>query len=356
MKRNFKKFMNDNSVKQLLNFLFLILFILISNAIAKNHQNVVFLPFDDRVQLKEAWDLEVDVPKWFSRTIDTIAKNKNDEDFTIKSINFDSIQSFLKSNQWESIDFLEKRALQKIAKQFNCNYIITGKITSFYISRKGISTDAELTLGMGSISTNAKGSVPTLGNIQSVHAKIKMVVSIYDGESGALLSTIPLDSDQRDGSLSIITPFQRENAENDYYYLSRTEFGSAYFNKSIAGEIMRDFCLKISASINNYNKPQKIQNTEKELKNNLIEGKILERSGKYIYIDLGLEDKILKGETFEIYRPDHPIKNAQGDTLGWAETLAGTAQIHSIKSSHFSMALILSETDTIRNGWVVRPK
>ena len=86
-----------------------------------------------------------------------------------------------------------------------------------------------------------------------------------------------------------------------------------------------------------------------------LQAKVLERSGKDLYLNIGSADNLILGDTLEALKPQKPV--VQGaDTLGWVETPVATALVRAIKSNHFSMATIISEQDSVRTGWTVRTK
>jgi len=315
---------------------------------------VTFIPFDDKVKLKEAWDLSVDVPRWFNVTVDTIGG----KDSAVAPAPFDSVLRFMKDNQWGRDDCLNPKVMQKLGIAFDSKIIITGTVKTFIVVKRAINTDGDVVVSHGGLSGTNPGSAstPVLGGIQSYNAKIIIIIDIYDALTGKVLEHVNCNSEQKDNGLKMWVPMQGQNAELDFDNLSSTPFGSEPFCRTVAGVLMKSYSAKLQQKI--LTVISKIQTTDAQVpkKTEFLEGKILEINGSEAYINLGREDQLYKGEIFEILKPDHPILSDKGDTLGWVEIPYAQFKIRSVKSTHFSSGIIFEAQDSVKAGWTVRSK
>jgi len=328
----------------------LFLVLLISAGTAASATRVAFVPFESRAQLKgTAWDLSADVPRWFSKTIDTIAAN----DTLVRSVSFDSIMSMIRRNGWKAGEYRGTPALLgRLASSAGADIIVSGTISRFKLMKRSafgnVPVDASVQITQ---TTTGQGGVTVIGSFGSYTADIAISMSLYEGGSGALLGQMSLDSKEKDAGFNSWFNFQFRNAETDFSKMGDTTFGSQYFQRSVAGVVMKQFSLRLRNKIKELAAiAEKAPASSREF----MQGKILERSGDQVYIDLGSGDQLLQGEQLTVLKPDHPLLGDSGDTLGWSETPTGAVRVRFIKAKHFSQAAIVNETDSIRAGWTVQ--
>jgi hypothetical protein len=309
---------------------------------------VLFLPFDDRVRLNEAWDLEVDIPRWYAQTVDTIGGVKK-----IECIPYDSAAAIIENNGWSRSLFMQPQTLARLATLTRADYIVSGTVRTFKVVKRGISSDgllgAEHQL---SGSTSGAGGTPVMAGLHTYSATVRMSADIYNA-AAERLQTIELDSESKDGGLTLWMPFQGEHSEMTFYYLSRTPFGSEYFCKSVAGAVMKQFSQTLQNTLLAFN-PQQHHVTVVPEAREFVQGKILDRVGNDVYVNLGSDDGLLLGELLEVLKPSKAVLGEQGDTLGWTEQPVGMLKVRSIKSNHFSQATVSQESDSLRSPWTVR--
>lgn len=319
---------------------------LLSSAFAA--PRVAFLPFDDRVRLNEAWDLSVDIPRWFAQTVDTIGSTKK-----VECISYDSTAAVIKANGWSRSAFMQPQALTRIAALAQVDYILCGTVRVFKVVKRGISSDGLLGVEHQlSGSTSGAGGTPVMAGLHTYSATVRMSVDIYDA-GGQRVETIELDSESKDGGLTLWMPFQGDHSEITFYYLSRTPFGSEYFCKSVAGAVMKQFSQTLQNTLVALS-PQLPQAAVVPAAREFVQGKILDRLGNDVYLNLGSGDGLLLGEELEVLKPSKAVLGEQGDTLGWMEQPVGLLKVRSIKSSHFSQATVVQEIDSLRSPMTVR--
>lgn len=312
---------------------------------------VLFLPFDDHVRLDEAWDLSVDIPRWFSQTVDTIGGAR---DSAVVSVPFDSSLQLLERNGLARREYLEPAAVQRIAAAFDAGLVVTGTVERFKVMKRSLSGDGALagTHGVSSYAVGG-GSLPVTAALQAFSAEVRLNVEIRDGETGSQVQVVPLSVNEKDGGLRLWLPTTPENPELDYYHMSRSPFGSEYFHRNVLGAVMKSCSHSVRQALVSRGTAAA---APVPVKRDYLEGKVLDREGGDIYINLGSADNILLGETFEVLRPDRPVVGDGGDTLGWVEVPAGIIRVRAIRSRHFALASVVEETDALRAGWTVRVK
>ncbi len=321
-------------------------------AVAANASvRVLYLPFDDHVKLDEAWDLAVDIPRWFSQTVDTIAGAR---DSAVVSVPFDSTLQLLERNGLARREYLEPAAVRRIAAAFDASLVVTGTVERFKVVKRSLSGDGGLS-GTHSVSSYAVGGggVPVTAALQSFSADVRINVEIRDGSSGEQVHVVPLSVSDKDGGLRLWLPTTPENPEMDFYYMSRSPFGSEYFHRSVLGAVMKSCSHSVRQALVSRTTGGAVR---MPVDRDFLEGKILDREGGDIYINLGSADNILLGEAFTVLRPDRPVVDDGGDTLGWVEVPVGVIRVRAIRSSHFALAAVVEETDSLRAGWTVRAK
>jgi len=324
--------------------------LLISAGAVAATTRVAFVPFESSVRLKgTAWDLAADVPRWFSETIDTIAAN----DTSVRGVPLDTVMSIIRQNGWNAGEYRGAPALLgRLASSAGADMIVSGTISRFKLTKRSafgnvpIDASAQITQ-----TTTGQGGVTVIGSFGSYTADIAISISVREGGSGALLGQMSLDSKDKDAGFNSWFNFQLQNAETDFSRMSDTVFGSRYFHRSVAGLVMKQFSLRLHDKVKELAAAaEKAPASSREF----MQGKILERSGDQVYLDLGSGDQLLQGEQLTVLKPDHPLLGDSGDTLGWAEKPAGSVRVRFIKAKHFSQAAIISETDSIQTGWSVR--
>jgi hypothetical protein len=192
-----------------------------------------------------------------------------------------------------------------------------------------------------------------MAGLQSYRADIRMTVRIVDGETGKSLRTLELQANEKEGGLEVWLPVQtEESAEINFYHMRNAPFGSVYFHRSVLGAVMKALSLRLHEKLAAVQPPEATAPAAKEF----VEGEILDRIKDEVYINLGTDDHLLLGEMLEVLKPHRAFLDEKGDTLGWSEAPVGTIKIRSLKASHFALAGIVRETDSIRVGWTVRPK
>ncbi len=309
---------------------------------------VLFLPFEDEVELNESWDLSVDVPRWFSQTVDTISGY----DSAVVPVSFESVDSLIRANKWSYQQLMTAGVMGRLAAKYGADYVVGGTVHHFKVMMRGINADASLqtshTFGKNTI---GQGGSPVMGSMNAFTASVRITADVFD-RSGARVTALSLDSEKKEGGLEIWLPFQTDNSELNFYRMRQAPFGSEYFQKSVIGAIMNQFSYTLQTKLKGL---RPVVGAQPAAGKQYAEGKILERVGQDVYINLGNDDHLFRGEILQVLKPSRPITCDQGDTLGWVETPAGSIEVRYIKSAHFSQALVRQESDSLQVGWTVRP-
>jgi hypothetical protein len=304
------------------------------------------LPFEDEVKLDEAWDLSVDVPRWFAGAVDTIGAR----DSSLMSVHFDTTMAILEARGWGREDYLSAKILKRLAARFGADYVICGTVSAFKVIKRSISGDVDFSASHGFGEDGlGRGGTKVYGGLASQKATIKMTVDIYSGRTGELRRQVPLDSEKREGDLQLWLPFQFEHTALDYYRMRNKPFGSEYFLRCVPGAIMKSFAATLRERLLALEPVAGVDSVAKEY----LEGTILDRAGAEVYLDLGIKDNLIPGELLQVLRPVRPVVSG-GDTLGWVERPVGKVKVRYLKSDHFSVASVEEEEDSLEPGWTVR--
>jgi hypothetical protein len=331
----------------------ILLFILLIAAIssAAPSMKIAFLPFEDKARLKGTWDLSVDIPRWFSQTVDTIEAH----DSAVRTISFDTTLSLIRKNGWKRAEYLSPALMEKIALYTGADYVVSGTITRFKLIKRSANAkapfDASTDVAKSSWGESwGEGGVTVIAGFASFSANVAIAVDIFS-RATRTIDHLPLDSRDKDAGFKTWLNFQLQNSETDFSRMEDEPFGAAAFQRTIAGAVMKQFSLKL--------KNRLIEIAAKPISlavgKEFVRGKILERNGRDVYLDLGSADFVIQGEALEVLKPDHPLLGDKGDTLGWSDKPVGTIKVRFVKAQHFSQAIIVEETDTIRTGWSVQP-
>ncbi|MBD3346879.1 MAG: hypothetical protein GF401_17630 [Chitinivibrionales bacterium] len=328
-------------------WVFILPLVIIINAWART--TVFFFPFEDKVELKDTWDLTVDVPRWYSTTLDTIGER----DSSIVCVPFDTVCALLKKSAMKRNDYLMPSSIVRIAGVLGADYALTGTVTRFSVVKRALNTDAPMNVtNEFNRSTHQQAGITVMGGLQSYSADIAMEIDIYETKNGQRIQTLDLDSEEKDAGFKMYLSFQQDNPELNFHYMARSPFGSVYFQRSIAGAVMHHFARKVQFAVHRHTETG--APVVEEVSKEYMEGAILAREGNDVYINLGKEDRLLQGEMLEVLKPDRPVRDEKGDTLGWVEKPVGTIKVRFIKAAHFSVADIIEEADSIRAEWTIR--
>lgn len=313
---------------------------------------VAFLPFHDNVRLKEAWDLSVDIPRWFSTTVDSVGSR----DSSVVVVAFDTVLKVIEENALSPKEYRSSAWIPRLASRLGADYIVSGTVHRFKVMKRTMNTEAPLNAStqIGQRTTGT-GGITVMGGLQSYTAEIDMDVDIYGSERGELVRHERLSTEQKDGGFQVYFPFQIDTDEMNFYHMARSEFGSEFFRRSIVGAVMIQFTSSVTKMLRTSSDRHATQEeSDTPQGKEYVSGTVLDRNGSDVYVDLGTKDNILQGEVFEVLVRDRPFLSAEGDTLGWSETAVGEIKIRFVKADHFSQATVISETGTIEPGNSVR--
>ncbi len=314
---------------------------------------VVFLPFEDRVRLKEAWDLSVDIPRWFSHTVDTIGSS----DSAVHCVPFEAVAELVKENRWGRREYLGPPVMKGVGARLGARYVVSGTVERFKIMKRALTGDGSLSgsHAVGSVADGA-GVLPLTAGLQSYSAHVALTVDVYDAASGQLVRSVPLDIDEKEGGLKVWLPFSPENEEMIFYHMSHSEFGSEYFHRNVAGAVMKLCSKRVRDELLSLARNAAPQTLTLADGRSPVAGTILDVSGSDIYLDIGNGDGLLVGQTLEVMKPVRPVLGEGGDTLGWVEEPVTEATVRAIKARHFSQATVVDADTKPEAGWSVRAK
>ncbi len=274
-----------------------------------------FLPFSNLTSYKGNWFLEKDIPVYFEMSM---AKTYN-------LAPTDSVFDFLKKNNIGLFPNLPEQKL-RVAKHFNTDFLISGDISKFSISKRII--------GEGKY-----------GGFKTYVAVIKIKLKVYSKERNAVIFENEIDVEKKENNTAInIGRLSKDEAMFDT--LNNQSFGSKVFEETIAGELMREASDKILAAIQGLPVPVAKKGESKQL---IKTAKIVDINETDVFINAGLDDQVSAGDVFNVYSIGDTIRDPDSkEILGISDKFLGSIEIAEVKASHFSRAKITMKKDAIK--------
>jgi len=299
---------------------------------------VMVLPFKDQSGFKGPWNISKGIQRYISDALSKAAI----------ILPPDSVAPKLRS--YNASDFDRDDKLLEIRNRLGCRYLITGRLTDFYLVKK--------MAGSG-----------RLGGYKHYNAGIGAEVKIFDARTRRWVDEFNIRVDKRNIGMKINMPGKLSADEENFFQMEQKEFGSEAFRKTVAGETMDEACKQILAHLRkvNDNVPIEAAATD-EAKTaaqttpiakpiqapalpKVFEGKILTVADSMVYVNLGFGDSIVIADRFPVFSSGDAIVNPEsGDTLGFTDKRVGEIEITFIKAGHLSSARIVSGKDGIKVG------
>lgn len=303
----------------------------------------LFTPFENNTNFKGAWDLSLDFPNYIA------AYFREFEESRVLSAS--AFNSFAEGRE-ENFNINDLEFVSGIANEFEFQFIITGKITEFSVSR--------FTAGD-----------PTLAGYESYACKIIAFVNIYSLEKNEFLFNNKIENEFTSKSLGI-TLFGKPTTEKEQFFgLNTIRFGGEEFAKTIVGETMIGFCDLLLTEIKTKDKeifrikktpkiktePADVSLDDIKLNTEVIKGSILtydETTGE-AFINLGSGNNIKIGDELGIYtEADSLFDPSTNEFLGLSDSKISFLEIIEVRGEKLSLALIKENRDKVKTGMEIR--
>lgn len=323
-------------------FLKIILFINLL-FITETKGQFLFVPFENNTNFKGAWNLNNDFPNYIA------AYFREFEESRVLSAS--AFYSFAKDRE-ENFNINDLEFISQIAKDFEFQFIITGKIIEFSVSR--------FTAGD-----------PTLAGYEAYACKIIAFINIYSLEKNEFVFNNKIESDVTSKSLGI-TLFGKPTEEKEQFFgLNTISFGGEEFAKTIVGETMEGFCDLLLTEIKIKDKeifrnkknpkikpePADVSLDDIKLNTEIIKGLILtydEITGE-AFINLGSGNNIKTGDELGIYtEADSLFDPTTNEFLGLSDSKISFLEIIEVRGNKLSLALIRENREKVKTGMEIR--
>lgn len=288
-------------------------------------KQVCILPFKDQSEFKSPWNLGKGVQKYIASYL---------SEYT-DVVDVDTLSGYLRSKGWRHAELQKEAKVKNVAKKTGSRFLITGKITKFYVIKKMVG--------------NGK-----LGGYKHYNAGIEMKVMVFDASAGQWTDQFPVSIHERNIGIRINLPAKLSKDEEYFHRLSEEPFGSEVFKETVAGKVMDKASQIILEKLNHPKKSWDPPAVVKKPKK-IFEGKVLTVADSTVYVNLGQDDSIVVGDRFPVFTNGAPIIDPEkGDTLGFTDQLVGEVEIIFIKARHLCSAKITETKGKIQPGDRVR--
>lgn len=251
---------------------------------------------------------------------------------TYHVVSADSISRFIKKNRKALGDLSAPAAQRRVARHFNADFLVSGIIREFTV-RKQI-------LGEGKY-----------GGMKHYLARIRVKAKVYSLSANDVIGREELSVEKKE-NLTAVNLGKLSTDEARFDSLNTAGFGSPVFEKTVAGEMMRDFCDKLFGMIQKLPEPVARRGEDKKL---VKTAKIVDLTSGDVYINAGFDDKVEIGDEFKVYTPGDSIRDPDtGEFLGVSEKYAGTLRITFVQASHFSRGKTVKQAEPLKLGDRVR--
>lgn len=303
----------------------------------------LFTPFENNTNFKGAWNLEYEFSNYIAAYFREIEESRVLSASAFSSFANDKEENFNKND----LEFISK-----IASEFNFDFIVTGKILEFSVSR--------FTAGD-----------PTLAGYEAYACKIISNVNIYSLEKSEFLFNNKIEFEVTSKGLGL-TLFGRPTDEREQFFgLNTISFGSEEFGKTIVGETMIGFCDLLLTEIKSTSKEIfQIKKTSKiktetadptlddiKLNTEIIKGKLLtydETTGE-AFINLGSSNNIKVGDELGIYaESDSLFDPTTNEFIGLSDKKISKLEIIELRGEKLSLALIKENREQVTSGMEIR--
>lgn len=321
-----------NSRKKLLTILFINFLLTIVHPVLIYSQ-IAFRKFENRSNYEGVWKLESDIPNFIASYLR--------EKFEIYVLSPNSLE-----NELMNADLSNQTAYEFI-QTLGCNFLITGKIQKFSISR--------FTAGE-----------PKLAGYEAYSNEISIELTIIDLKEDKIVFADNFLHEISDLGAGI-TIFGRESeGKKEFYKLDQIKFGSSEFMNTIVGKnlikLCEDFSEKTNTLFLQIKSKKSTAPTIKEensisFSKRILRGEILivDRDTKEVFINLGSHENITPGTILTVYaKGDTLLDSTTNQILGIADKRIGEIEIVEVRGERFSLGLIKSEIEPIFKGAEVR--
>lgn len=325
--------------KHLRNIIFISLLLSISG-----RAQFLFTPFENQSSFKGAWNLSEEVPNYIAAYLR--------EFYKVNVLSSTAYLSLAEKKEISKSNLSDFQSYTLIAEEVGSNYVVTGKVVDFDVSR--------FIAGESNIA-----------GYEAYSCKINITMQIFDLSSNSMLFNETVESTVSNKGLGLNLFGIPSDEKRQYLALNKIRFGNEEFHKTIVGETMLSLCEELTAKIKSVNRwllfPKKNIKTDAEindktlndidLKVKIIKGQLLtydETTGE-AFINLGQANGISKGDEFLIYaEADSLFDPATNEFLGLSDKIISSLQIIEVRGDKLSLAVINENRDKVRKGFEVR--
>ena len=304
----------------------------------------LFIPFENESSFKGVWNLSQEVPNYIAAYLREFYK-----------VNVLSSTAFLSRAEEKNIiesNVYDFQSYASIANEFGLNYVVTGKVIDFNVSR-------------------FSAGESNIAGYEAYSCTINILLQIFDLSNNKTSYSESIESSVSNKGLGLNLFGAKSDEKKQYLALNEIRFGGEEFNKTIVGETMFLLCEDLSSSIKSsnrellYTKKQIVNKTsltdkaldQIQLKVEMIKGLILtydEGTGE-AFINLGSSSRINVGDELSIFTPaDSLFDPNTNEFLGLSDKHISVLEIVEVRGEKLSLAFIKTNRETVRKGFEVK--
>ncbi len=230
--------------------------------------------------------------------------------------------------------------MKGICAEFSADWVLSGKISEYSIARTGIGSSSII-------------------SFNSYTGRMQGLLFAYSCQ-GNFLKKQPIKWSVRDNEMALNVPDSyialiRDQYQLRYEKLEKEPYGSAIFDSTVGGILNDSLVSVFNRLISSSGRGGAL--AEKGIKNGHpdIRGQVVAVSKGSIYIDIGLGQGVIPGDSVIVFKNGPPIFSISGgDTLGFEEILISKGKIFVVKSKNLSIIMPLDQKSTPARGDFVR--
>lgn len=305
---------------------------------------LLFTPFENQSSFKGAWNLSEEIPNYIAAYLR--------EFYKVNVLSSTAYLSLAEKKEISKSNLSDFQSYTLIADEVGSNYVVTGKVLDFDVSR--------FIAGESNIA-----------GYEAYSCKINIAMQIFDLSSNTMLFNETVESTVSNKGLGLNLFGIPSDEKRQYLALNKIRFGSEEFHKTIVGEAMFQLCEDLTAEMKQVNKellyPKKETRTSAAMQDSslekvkliteIIKGQILtyDSASGEAFINVGSSDGVKKGTILNIYAPaDSLFDPNSNEFIGISDKNISTLEVVEVRAEKFSLAVVTKDKEKVHKGMEVR--
>lgn len=302
----------------------------------------LFLPFENETSFHGKWEIAKDVPRFLSAYVK--------ERYRIPTVSSLVTLNYLIEQNLSEESLSDIKFWQALHQRFQIRYLVTGTILEFDVSRFNVGQ-------------------PNLGGYEAYKGEVTIRFQVYDLSSVQLngphmLTKGEVSGEFTDRSLALTLFGKPTERTVEFRDLDKIQFGSEEFNRTVIGQacfqLSENFCVEVETVLPFLRKrAQGLVNPDSlaklaegdtlSFRFKFITGFVVFLEGDHVFVNLGSEDGVKKGEVLLVYPHTQELTDSSYKEIG-------TLQIIEVRGPHLALAQLTTGKGAIKERDRVRVK